>query len=152
MAAEDFDDCVKKILCGLSSAVLKEIQILIDGQLAILESAITALQAQILQYDILSIPIKAANTVFQAGITKIKKASTLIPLNWSIDCVDLGDYNLNVQQTVDLAATTADELISELSRLLSYKEELNALFTDLTKALDQFTDISDIIDQCLAGG
>ncbi len=151
MAAEDLQDCVKEILCGLSSAVLKQLKILIDGQIAILETAITALQAQILQYDILSKPIEAANIIFQAGITKVKKASTLIPLDLITDCVDLGDYNLNVQQTIDLASSTTNELTSELSRLLSFKEELNALVTDLTKAVKQFTDITDIIDRCLIG-
>jgi hypothetical protein len=77
----DLEACVKEILCGLSSAVLKELQILIDSQIALLQTQITVFQTQLLQYDILSAPIQAANQATQAVISQVKKSASLVPLN-----------------------------------------------------------------------
>ena len=145
-------DCVKDILCGLSSAVLRELQVIIDGQVAILQTQVTAVQAQLLQYDILSIPIQSANQVAQAAIGSVKKVTNLVPLNAISECVDLGDMNLDLNKSIDLASAAADEAAFELSRLVSYREELNALVTELNNTIDHLTEVRDLINLCLAGG
>jgi hypothetical protein len=54
-------------------------------------------------------------------------------------------------QTIDLTSSFVDELAFELTRLVSYREELNLLISELNATIDQLTSIKDIIDQCLAG-
>lgn len=143
--------CVKQILCGLSSSVLRSLQTIIDGQIAFLQTQITTFQTQLLQYDVLSIPLQAANTVTQTIVDETKRYANLIPLNVISECVDLGDFNLNLNQSLDLFSNYSNELTYEATRLLSYREELNEIIDKLNVTINQFTDIRSIIDQCLTG-
>lgn len=146
----DLNPCVKTILCSLSDAVLASIQALIDGQVALLQAQIVIFQTQLLQYDILSIPIEVTRAAADAIVSKVKESIALIPLNAISNCVDLGDFNLNLQQSIDVSLSVADDLLYEATRLLSFKEELNAIINELNNAISQFTDIRGIIDQCLS--
>lgn len=146
------DPCVKQILCALSDSALRSVQGLIDGQVAILEAQIAVYQTQILQYDILSLPVVATQQALQQVVDEVKESAFLIPLNAISQCADLGKFNLNLQQSIDVALGATNDVLFELTRLLSYKEELNFLVSELNNAIDQFTNISAIIDQCLAGG
>jgi hypothetical protein len=151
MATTDLHPCVKAILCGLSDSALRTIQALIDGQVALIRAQITIYQAQLLQYDILSIPIQATKVAAQAIIDKAKSSSYLIPLNVVTGCVDLGDFKVNIMDTLNIATATLDDVVFEATRLLSYRDELNAIVNELNAAITQFTDIRAIIDECLAG-
>lgn len=148
----DLAPCVKQILCSLSDSALRSVQGLIDGQVAILEAQIAVYQAQILQYDILGLPVQAAQAAAQQIVDEVKESAFLIPLNAISQCVDLGLFNLNLQQSIDVALSAANDFLFEATRLLSYSEELNYLVSELNNAIDQFTNISAVIDQCLAGG
>lgn len=148
----ELNPCVKQILCSLSDSALRSVQALIDGQVAILEAQIAIYQAQILQYDILSLPIVASQQAAQAVVDKVKESAYLIPLNAISQCVDLGDFNLNLMQSIDVALSVTNDFLYEATRLLSYADELAYIVTELNNAIDQFTNISAVIDQCLAGG
>jgi hypothetical protein len=147
----ELNPCVKQILCSLSDAALASIQALIDGQIALLQAQIIVFQTQLLQYDVLSIPIEIAKAAADAIIDEVKESAFLIPLQAISNCADLGDFNLNLQQSIDVATAALDDISYEATRLLSYKEELNAIVNELNNAISQFTDIRGIIDQCLAG-
>ena len=147
----ELDPCVKRIICSLSDVALRSIQALIDGQVAILQAQIVVYQAQILQYDILAIPVEAAAAVAQLVVDKVREAAYLIPLNLITECVDLGDFNLNLNQSIDVAVSTAEDAIFEATRLLSFRDELNAIVNELNNIIDQFTDIRSVIDECIAG-
>lgn len=151
MADVELNNCVKDILCTLSDSVLNSLQALIDGQVSILQSQIGVFQAQLLQYDVLAIPVQATQEAAQAVVDEVRSSAFLIPLNAISECVDLGNFNLNLSQSIDIAAADADAILGELNRLLSYREELNALINELNNAIDQFTAVSGIIDQCLSG-
>ena len=144
--------CVKQILCSLSDSALRSVKALINGQILLLETQITVYQAQILQYDILSVPVVAAQQAAQAVVSQVKESAFLIPLNAISQCVDLGSFNLNLQQSIDVALSSANDLLFEATRLLSYSDELNSIVDELNRSIDQFNSISTIIDQCLAGG
>jgi len=148
----ELNPCVKQILCSLSDSALRSIQALIDGQVAILEAQIVVFQTQLLQYDILALPVQAVQQAANAVVEEVKQSAYLIPLNQISQCVDLGFFNLNLQQSIDVALSTTNDLLFELTRLLSYRDELNAIVNELNAAIDQFTNISTIIDACLSGG
>jgi hypothetical protein len=143
---------VKSILCGLSDSALRAIQALIDGQVALIQAQIIVIQTQLLQYDVLAIPIEATRAVAQAVVDKVRKSAYLIPLNLISECVDLGNFNLNLQQSIDAATAVADDYLAEATRLLSFRDDLNFLVAELNATLTQFTDIRNIIDECLTGG
>ena len=144
------NQCVKQILCGLSDAVLRSIQGIIDGQVAILEAQIVIIQTQLIQYDVLAIPVEATRDIAQAAIDAVRQSVTLVPLNLISNCVDLGNFNLNLSQSLDLATSTLDEVAFEAIRLLSYRDELNGLVNEINGTIEQFTDIRGVIDECLA--
>jgi hypothetical protein len=149
MAVSDLNPCVKAILCGLSSAALNALQAVIDGQVALIQAQIVVYQTQLLQYDVLAIPVEVAQQVAQSYIDKVRNSAILLPLNLITECVDLGDFNLNLQQSIDVALATADDLAYEAIRLLSYRDDLNAIVQELNAALTQFTDIKAVIGECL---
>lgn len=151
MADVQLNDCVKEILCTLSDSVLRSLQTLIDGQVAILQSQIGVFQAQILQYDILTIPVQAAQQAAQSIVNEVRGSAFLIPLNAISNCADLGDFNQNLQQSIDTATAAASDTLGELNRLVSFREELNALINELNVTIDQFTSVNTVINQCLAG-
>lgn len=151
MAVEDLNPCVKQILCTLGDAALRSVQGLIDGQTALVQAQIVQYQQQALQYDVLGIPVQAAQAAAQAIVDEVKSSIFLIPLNAIANCADLGDFNLGLTQTIDVANSAAEDFLGEATRLLSYGDELNALINDLNNIIDQFTDIRSVIDQCLAG-
>lgn len=142
--------CVKQILCSLSDAALGALQGIINGQVALLQAQILIYQTQILQFDVLSLPVQAAQAAGQAVVDNVRSSAALVPLNIISQCVDLGDFNLNLQQSIDVVLSSTEDLLAEATRLLSYREELNAIVTELDGAITQFTDISGIIDQCLS--
>jgi hypothetical protein len=149
MAASDLNPCVKAILCGLSSAILNALQAVIDGQVALIRAQITVYQTQLIQYDVLAIPVEMAKQVADSYIEKVRNSAMLVPLNLISECVDLGEFNLNLQQSIDVALATADDLAYEATRLLSYRDDLNAIVQELNDALTQFTDIKSVISECL---
>ena len=145
--------CVKAILCSLSSGLLIGLQSLIDGQIALIQIQITQYQTQLLQYDVLSIPIEASAALSQAFIDSVRSGAAVIPLSTiaNAGCSDLGDFNVNLNQVLDVITSASDDVVFEATRLLSYKEELNDIITALNNTTDQFTEINLLIDACLAG-
>ena len=142
--------CVQQILCALSNAALSALKSIISGQIALLKAQILVFQTQLLQYDVLAIPVEVVQAAANAVVNKVRGAASLVPLNIISQCVDLGNFNLNLQQSIDVALATANDVLFEATRLLSYKTELNAVVANLNAAIDQFNAINTIIDGCLA--
>ncbi len=142
--------CVKQILCTLSDSALRKLQSIIDSQKALIQVQITAIQTQLIQYDIASKPVVMIKQAADLAIKEIQQTAGIIPLSMISGCGDLGDFNLNLKENMNTALQVYEDTAYELTRLLSYKEELNALVNDLNAMLDQYTEIRDIMDDCLA--
>jgi hypothetical protein len=145
------DQCVKEIICTLSSAALSSLNVLIDGQKSLLQAQITQYQTQLLQYDLIAPAIQASRDAAQLIVDEARSITNFIPLNIIADCVDLGDFYVNISGGIDLAIAYADDLTFEATRLLSYRDELNAIISEFNETIDQLTDIQRIISECLAG-
>ena len=143
--------CVKLILCALSGAALNALKSIINAQIAILEAQIVVFKTQLLQYDILAIPVEAVQAAANAVVSKVRSSAALVPLNVISQCADIGNFNLNLQQSITFALGTVNDVLGEATRLLSYKNELNALIALLENVINQFNEILDIIDECMAG-
>ena len=140
--------CVQQILCALSGTVLGSLNRLIDTQIAALQTQILIIEAQILQYDILTLPLEAAASLARTQIQNIRNSALLVPLNLIAGCTDLGDFNLGLQKSIDNAVADLDSIVGDLTRVLSFKEELNATVAELNGIIDQFQDILATIETC----
>lgn len=143
------DQCVKEIICTLSNAALNSLNSLIDGQKSLLQAQITAYQTQLLQYNIIAPAVQASKDAAQLVVDKARSITNLIPLNLISECVDLGDFYVNISGMTDLTIGYADDLAFEAVRLLSYEDELNAIINEFNETIDQLTEIQLIIDECL---
>ena len=145
------DQCVKSILCGLGDAALRSIQALINSQVALIQAQILIYQTQLLQFDILALPVEAAQAAVQSIVDEAREAAAIIPLNQISECVDLGEFNVNLNDALNLVLAGFDDITAEAISLLSYRDELNAIVEELNATITQFTDISGVIDECFAG-
>jgi len=146
--ANSLPPCVATILCGLSSAALNALQTIINGQIALLQAQIAIYQAQILQYDILAIPVEATRAAAQTILDKVKQSSTLIPINIIASCVPIGDFKVNLMESLNAATSAIDDVAFEAIRLLSFRDDLNAIVAQMNIMIVQFTDIRDVIKAC----
>ena len=143
------NQCVRQILCGLSDGALRSLQALIDGQVAVIQAQIVTYQTQVLQYDVLAIPVEATRAAAQLVVDNVRKSAYILPTSLISECADLGKFNLNLQQSIDATVAIADDYLFEATKLLSYRDDLNAIVNELNEIINQFTDIRNIIDQCL---
>jgi len=142
------NQCAQQILCGLSTAALQVIQTLINGQVAVLQSQITFYQTQLLQYDILAIPARAAQTTLQSVVNNVRNSVAVLPAQLVVDCVDLGQFNLNLQESIDVVLGVSEDNLFEIQRLLSFQDELQSQIDQLNSIITQYTQIQDVITIC----
>lgn len=140
--------CVRQILCSLSGTVLRSLNAIINTQIGVLQAQVLVFEAQLLQYDILAIPVQAAANVARETLTEVRNSALLIPLELIEDCLDLGLFNLNLQRSIDVVIAELDNLVGNLTRLLSFREELAAIIAELNGIIDQFQDILATIETC----
>lgn len=141
--------CVHSILCSLTTGVLTTLDGVVATQIATLSLAIAAAQAKILKYDVLLIPVQAANAVAQSTLATLRSAGSLVPSRLINDCADFGDITLNMQEAIDQASAQLNNLTQDLTRLLSIREELNALVEEYTQIIDELNEFRAVIQECL---
>jgi hypothetical protein len=96
----------------------------------------------------LVIPVEATQAAANALIQQVRNSATLIPLNLITQCVDLGYFNLNLQQSIDVTLSAVNDTLYEITRLVSYKAELQAIVDALNASIDQFNAILNVIGSC----
>jgi len=143
-----FSRCVHTILCTLSTAALAALDKVVDAQMIQLQLAVTVAQAKILKYDILLIPVQAANTIAQAALDQLKSAANLVPSDLINGCVDFGNITLEMQRAVDQIAGPLNDITQDLTRLLSFREELNALVEEYNKIITKLNEFRVAIAEC----
>lgn len=142
------DACVKQIICSLSAGVLGALDDAIDVQLAQLQGAVVAAQAQILKYDVLALPVQAANTAAQAALAQLKAFAGLVPSNLITGCTDMGNITIEMQRAIDGVAGPLNDYTQDLARLLSIREELNALVEEYNQIIDTLNQLKAVIAEC----
>lgn len=140
--------CVKTILCALSTATINALASFIDAQIAVLNAQVTALEAAILQYDVLTLPVEAANALAQAALAEIKSLATLLPLEQLAVCLDLGRFNEHLTVNIDFISASLEDMTRDITRLLSVKEELSFLKAQYVAIIDQYVAIREVLAEC----
>lgn len=148
MAVEDLNPCVRAVLCALSGTVLRSLNGLITVQIAQLEAQVLVFEAQLLQYDILAIPVQAAADIARSAISEVRNSALLIPIELIAGCFDLADFNQGLRRSLDFLTAELDSTLGNLTRLLSYRDELAAIVEELNGLIDQFQDIIGTIETC----
>lgn len=142
------DPCVRQILCALGQASLAAITPILDTQIAALTAQKAAIVAQLVALDVASLPVQAANSLAQGVLTQARSIANLVPLQFVSGCVDLGDLNVGVNTALDSISAEATTVAEDLTRLLSFSEELNALSEEIDELITLFEDIKQEIETC----
>lgn len=145
---ENLNPCVRQVLCGLSKSVREALRALIAAQVAILQVQIAQLEAYSAYLDVLTLPVSAASSLAEQFIQQVKSAAQVIPLDLIGTCVDVGNLNRAIEDTLNTALQDVNVLTNDLNRLLSFSDEVGALIDDLNETLNLYNAILDIIDLC----
>jgi hypothetical protein len=140
--------CVKQIVCSLSAAVLGALDSAIQLQIANLTVQKNVIEAQILKYDVLGIPIQFANEAAQYALNQLRGFAALIPTNLVAGCADMGNININVQRSIDTVSGGLADITQDATRLLSVREELAFLDQQYSEAISQFNQFRAVIAEC----
>ena len=143
-----FNPCLKSILCALGQATLDALNTVLQAQLVVIDAQIAAFTAQLAILDILTLPLSAAAVVAQEAINAANQVVSLVPLGLISDCADLGDLNVNLTQVLDNANADFQDIVTDLNRKLSFKDEINAGLEQLAEVRQQFSDILLTIEEC----
>lgn len=141
--------CVKQILCALGQATLNALNTLIVAQIARIDAQIAVFKAQILALDVLILPLQAVKSIAEAAVQAARQSLGLVPLSLIAGCVDLGDFNINLVQTLEDKNAELQDTLTDINRKISIREDLNALVAELDAIREQFADIRVTIAECL---
>ena len=142
--------CVRTILCSLSKPVIKAIDNAISVQILFLQEQIIVLQAQIAAMQVQIIPLKFVRGLAQEVVRRALGVTQLLPLEIIADCADLGDFNINVSQTIERFLGDALAAIDEVTRLISFQQELQLVVDEIQGIIAQYKDIKLTIEECSA--
>lgn len=148
MATVELSNCVKDILCGLSHGVRNALASLIRLFMAQIDAQIALLSAQLVYLDILSAPPQLAKVAVDAAVAQVKQYAQLIPFSLVAGCVGMSDLSLGVQANLDAITSTADIILDDLSRLLSFRDEIQAILEDLETIRDLYAEVLNQVSLC----
>lgn len=144
--------CVKDILCSLSAGVRNGLADIVRIYLAQIDALIAKNQLTLTNLDIATAPLNILNDLAQTSIAAVKSEAELLPLDAITECVEFGDVSFAIQENLDALLVNANVLTNDLSRVLSYKDELEARVAELRRVRDLYVDVLAQIDICNALG
>lgn len=142
------DVCVRNILCALSAPVLGALSGIIQTQRAALTAQITGLQTQILRLDVAAAPLEAGRVILNQSLGQLRAAASLVPLSLIEGCGDLGQLNINLVASIDQKTAELNETVDELTRVVSFRDELQTVVDEYTAIIEQFDEILLTIQEC----
>lgn len=145
---EPLPNCVEAVLCGLSASVRSAISALLQGYVTQLNIAIVALEAKLVYLDILTIPPQALKAFVDQAIAEVKAGANLIPFSAIGQCIEVGNLNVAIQQNLDIVLSDANIISNDLSRMLSFKDEVTAEIAQLQATLNTYTQVIALINAC----
>lgn len=144
--------CVRAILCGLSTGVQNALAGILAGYIAIIDVEIGALTGYLVYLNIATLPINALNSVVQTALLQAKAAANIVPFSIIGECIQVGDLNVAIQANIDVILEDVNVIATDLSRLLSIKEETDAAIRELQAVRDTYVEVLGILNACAALG
>ena len=148
MAVEELQNCAKIILCGLSGAAQAQLKSLISTYVGVLEGQIGALEAQLVVLDILTAPVEIARNAANEVGNQVKQGLKIVPTGLVADCVGLNVIPETIERNVDIVLQDINLIATDLERLLSFRDEIEALIDDFREALEVYSQILTNFDLC----
>lgn len=142
------DNCVSQIICGLSAATLRLLDNLLLAQKTALLVEISAIEAQILELDVLVAPLRIAGAAAQAALSTARQVTTLIPLQLAGGCLQISDVGATIRTGVDIISADLRNIEEDLARALSFRDELEALKQELEADLELLNTLRLQIQVC----
>lgn len=132
MVAVALTGCAHVILCSLSAPARAALLGLVEQYKGLIEIELTALNAQLVVFNIVLAPLQAARNIADLALDAARGAARLLPTAVIAGCLDLGDLTLGLERVVEPTVSEAKAFIDDLEHYLSLKEELEAIILELT--------------------
>ena len=142
------EDCVLELFCNLGAAGVEAVKSVLRAQIAVAEAQLAVVRAQILQYDVLLVPVTATQQIAETILGQVEGYAALIPSELAAECVGLGEVNLDLVRLVEPITDKVRSKLAQLQRLLSFRDELEDLERLLVDTVRTFTDIVEAIEAC----
>lgn len=144
--------CVRIVLCGLSAATLSALDAIVAQAEAQLQTQRALLVAQAARVDVALIPVEATRDIAQTALGALSQYAGLLPTSLIAGCADLGDFSLNLSAQFDILAADLNDTLDDVSRLVSFREELNAALDEADAALQQIGEVRAVLAECAGAG
>jgi len=142
-------DCVHFILCGLSAATSRALVAFIRAQVITLELAIAPLRAQLIYLDVLAFPARLAKTAAEAVIQPLLAGAGLLQIPAGIKrCLELSDVTAAVQVNINQVLSDVNIALSDLDRILSLQDEVQAQINRLEETLSLCLEVLEALGTC----
>lgn len=146
------ENCAKIIICGLSAGVRNALAGIVKGYIAELDTYVGVLQAKLVYANIAVLPIQALSKAVTLAVNDAKAGANIVPLDIIGQCVGIGDINVAIQANLDVILADALVISNDLSRLLSFRDEINAEIASVQNTINFFQLVIAQIDLCQAVG
>jgi hypothetical protein len=81
-------------------------------------------------------------------LTQLKAGASIIPLDLIGQCTDVSQLTLSIQQNIDLALSDINVIFNDITRLLSYKDDVEAAIEDLASVISVYTEVLGLLEIC----
>lgn len=141
-------DCAVELLCGLGNAAKTLILSVLDKYLAVLDAQIALLEAKLIYLDILTAPIQLLQGTVNQILNELRQISTLIPFQLIEQCLDLSQFTEAISATFDTIQGNINAILTDLNRLLSFRDEVQFLIDDLKQVRAVYRAFLDELAVC----
>lgn len=146
--AVTIENCVKSIICGLSTAVQNALRALLNAYIAQFDVLIAGYEAKLIYLNILTAPVQVVAGFVEAAIQDARAGANLIPFDLAEGCIGIGDINLAIQDNLNAILASAINIETDLNRMLSFKDEVEAAIADVKRLRDLYVALISTIDTC----
>lgn len=142
------ESCVRDILCALSAPVLTAFDSYLAATVGLLTLQLAALVEKILYTEFITAQAQAAIAIYEQAIARIQGPAQLIPFNAVIDCADLGQVFVDIDNFIADLRANLQIKVDELLRLISLRDELAATRQRIQDTIDRINLIRGLIETC----
>lgn len=141
-------DCVQAIICGLTEPVRRALVALCDKYSLVVQAELAVVTAKIAALTVVTTPLGLARAGAELALDTAREATVLLPVGVTAGCLEIGDLNIGFERVVAPVVREAQAFIDDLERLLSLKEELEALKIELQALYDLLAEVATVAGGC----